>query len=366
MADQENQTQSREQPVSFPALTSRRIFLAVGILVLILIVLLFLSYVIQIVLWVFAAILFAILLHIPADLINSKTPLSARLSFLVSSLLTLLILTLIGWLILPELFNQLSQVFSQLPNFISQTRQNLQQYPIIQNFIDQSLNIRGGLPNVSSVENILGRVSGVFAGALGSIANFLIFIVLALYFAFEPGTYVGGIVRLFPQDLRPRVEENFELVGTALKWWLIGRLFAMLVLGVLVGIGLFVFGIPMALGLAVITGLLSFIPVIGGLIAFIPSAIIALSQGPVSFLYVLAIYAAAQAVENYLLTPLVQRRTVFMAPALALIIQLLMGVLAGPLGVALAYPLAVVGQVLVKKLYIEETLGEETEIIPEV
>ncbi|MGW8250229.1 MAG: AI-2E family transporter, partial [Anaerolineales bacterium] len=167
MADQETHPSRQEQPVSFPALTSRRIFLAVGILVLILIVLLFLSYVIQIVLWVFAAIMFAILLHIPADWISSKTPLSARLSFMVSILLTLLILTLIGWLILPELFNQSSQVFAELPGFISQMRQNLQQYPVIQNFIDQSLNIQGGLPNVGSVENILGRVSGVFSGALG-------------------------------------------------------------------------------------------------------------------------------------------------------------------------------------------------------
>jgi predicted PurR-regulated permease PerM len=63
-------------------------------------------------------------------------------------------------------------------------------------------------------------------------------------------------------------------------------------------------------------------------------------------------------VESYLVTPLVQQRTIFSPPALILTAQMLMGVLLGGIGVILAVPLFAVIQVLVKMLYIEDTLGE--------
>ncbi|MEJ2746072.1 MAG: AI-2E family transporter, partial [bacterium] len=85
----------------------------------------------------------------------------------------------------------------------------------------------------------------------------------------------------------------------------------------------------------------------------IPAALIAVTQGPVIFVYVLLLYCGAQMVETYFLTPLIQQRAVSMPPALGLVAQLLMGVLAGPLGVALAFPIAVVALVLVKKLHVE-------------
>jgi predicted PurR-regulated permease PerM len=160
------------------------------------------------------------------------------------------------------------------------------------------------------------------------------------------------------------VREILNTIGEALKWWLIGRLVAMLILGLLVGIGLALLRVPLALSLGMITGLVSFVPIIGSVLAIIPAGLIALSQGPLKLLYVLFLYAGAQGVETYLLTPLVQRRTALMAPALALLLQLLMGILIGPLGIALAYPLAVVGQVLIKKLYLEDVLGESVDIVP--
>jgi predicted PurR-regulated permease PerM len=79
---------------------------------------------------------------------------------------------------------------------------------------------------------------------------------------------------------------------------------------------------------------------------------------------VLLLYGAAQGVETYLLTPFIQRKTVLMPPAIALIIQLFMGILTGPLGIALGYPIAVVGQVLIKTTYIEDVLDEPVKIMP--
>jgi predicted PurR-regulated permease PerM len=73
---------------------------------------------------------------------------------------------------------------------------------------------------------------------------------------------------------------------------------------------------------------------------------------------VILLYSGIQGVESYLVTPLVQQRTIFSPPALILTAQMLMGVLLGGIGIILAVPLFAVIQVLVKMLYIEDTLGE--------
>jgi predicted PurR-regulated permease PerM len=116
----------------------------------------------------------------------------------------------------------------------------------------------------------------------------------------------------------------------------------MAVLGTLVGIGLYLLSVPIALTLGIMTGVLSFIPILGGILAAIPSILVALTQGNDVLLKVVLLYVGAQVLESNLLTPLVQQRAVSLPPVLALMSQLLLGALAGALGLALAVPLAVV------------------------
>jgi predicted PurR-regulated permease PerM len=130
---------------------------------------------------------------------------------------------------------------------------------------------------------------------------------------------------------------------------------------VLTGLGLWLVGIPLAWTLGLIAGLLDFVPNIGPLIGFLPAFLLAMAMGPTKALWVAVVYVLVQTIEGYLVTPLVQKRAVDLPPALTITGQLLMGVLAGPLGVLLATPLLAVGMVLVKILYVEETLGDEME-----
>ncbi len=85
-----------------------------------------------------------------------------------------------------------------------------------------------------------------------------------------------------------------------------------------------------------------------------PALLIALGQGSDSAVYVAVLYLAVQSVESYTVTPLIQQRTVSLPPALTIVAQLLMGVFAGALGLAMATPLAAVLLVLVRKLYVED------------
>jgi predicted PurR-regulated permease PerM len=100
------------------------------------------------------------------------------------------------------------------------------------------------------------------------------------------------------------------------------------------------------------------VPTIGSTLAIVPPFLLGLSDSFITAIYVVIFYLAIQMVESYMITPLVQRQTVSLPPALTVTAQVLMGVLAGALGVAMATPLAAVILVLVRMLYIEDGLGD--------
>lgn len=132
----------------------------------------------------------------------------------------------------------------------------------------------------------------------------------------------------------------------------------MMVVGLLTALGLWLLGLPSALLLGLLTGLLTFVPTIGSTLAIVPPFLLGLSDSFITAIYVVIFYLAIQLVESYMITPLVQRQTVSLPPALTVTAQVLMGVLAGALGVAMATPLAAVILVLVRMLYIEDSLGD--------
>lgn len=116
---------------------------------------------------------------------------------------------------------------------------------------------------------------------------------------------------------------------------------------------------PLAFTLALIAGILNFVPYIGPLVSAVPAVLLALLQGPQVALYVALLYLGAQTIESYVLTPLVQQRAISLPPALTLSAQTLLGVLLGILGVVLATPLAAITLVVIRKLYVEDALGDK-------
>lgn len=144
----------------------------------------------------------------------------------------------------------------------------------------------------------------------------------------------------------------FDEVAYTLRWWLLGQLVPIVVLGVSTMIGLSIMHIPLALTLGLFTATMIFIPYVGALLSEIPAVLVALMYGKA--VKVLIFYLAVHCAEAYVLTPLAQRRSVRLPPALTLLSQLLMWTLAGLLGVAMATPLAATALVLIRKLYVKE------------
>ncbi len=131
------------------------------------------------------------------------------------------------------------------------------------------------------------------------------------------------------------------------------------VIGMFIGLGLGLLKVPLALALAILAGLLTFIPYLGPILSAVPAVLFALTKSSALALYVVLLYVGVQAIESYLLEPIVQRKTVHLPPALTIFSQVVLGVLVGGLGVALASPLMAAALVAVNMLYIQDVQGDK-------
>ena len=195
----------------------------------------------------------------------------------------------------------------------------------------------------------------------GLLALFVV-LVTGIYLAAAPRMYVEGVVMLAPHARRRRYREVMARLAYVLRWWMIGQLIPMVVIGVLTAVGLKVIGVPMWLFLGLLAALFNFIPNFGPLISGVPAFLLALADSPTKAMWVVALYIFAQSLEGYVLTPLVQRRAVELPPALLILFQVLAGLLLGALGVVLAAPLLAVVVVAIKMLYVEDVLGDEVKV----
>jgi predicted PurR-regulated permease PerM len=187
---------------------------------------------------------------------------------------------------------------------------------------------------------------------------------VGLYCAAEPEVYTEGLLRLVPIDRRPRAREVLAALGYNVRWWILGQIFAMICVGLITGIGLWIADAPLALSLALLAAILEIIPSVGPVLWVIPASLVALTGGTTQVVHVLIIYAVTHAVESYILIPLVQRRVVFLPPAVSILAVVLLGLLAGVLGLVVAAPLALVAMLLVKMLYVEDRLGDHSLRVP--
>jgi len=193
---------------------------------------------------------------------------------------------------------------------------------------------------------------------LGGLATLFVLVVTSLYFAISPMLYVDGVVRLFPLQYRPRARHVMLDIGSTLRWWSLGQLIDMIVVGVLSGIGLALLGVPLALSLGVVAGLFTFVPYFGAIAAAVPAMLVALTISWQTSLWALVIFLVCHGIEGYVISPLVQRRTVDLPPALTILSMTVLGTIFGPLGVILGTPLAAVLLVTVREAYVAEVLHD--------
>jgi predicted PurR-regulated permease PerM len=191
------------------------------------------------------------------------------------------------------------------------------------------------------------------ATVFGGIADVILVLFLALYFAVDPNAYRHGFLLLLPAAAREKVGRALDASGKALRAWLGGQLLSMLAVGVLTALGLWIVGVPMAIPLGILSAILDFVPFVGPLLAAIPGLLVAFSQGPEVAVYAALVYFAVQFAEGHVILPMVQKWAVQLPPVLGLLSIVAFGLVFGVMGVLFAMPLTVVTVVLVQKLWID-------------
>ncbi|NMG65948.1 AI-2E family transporter [Azoarcus indigens] len=303
----------------------------------------------DVVLLVFAGMLLAIFLRGFTDALRRATGLPDMVAFVAVVLALLALLALGGLFLGAEAATQFEQLGPRTREAWDKMLAAINSYEWGRALLNER-NLRAMMPEN---QEWLTQLGGLFSTTVGAIGGFLIVVFIGLYGAADPGTYQRGFLALFPRGNRERASEVMDEVGHTLRWWLIGTFVKMTVVGVSVSIGLWLLGMPLALALGLIAFVLDFVPYIGPALAAFPALLVALAMSPTDALYVGLLYLGVQAAENYIVSPLVDLRSVDLPPALAIAAQVLLGALLGALGVVFATPLAATGMVLVRTLYVE-------------
>ena len=216
----------------------------------------------------------------------------------------------------------------------------------------------GGGPSSQGLAGIAGYLFGFVGSTVEIVVYVLLALFIAIYIATEPELYHRGLMHLFPHRARARVGEVLTQIASVLRKWLVTQLIAMLVLAVVWAIALSVLGVKAALALAVIAGILEFVPTIGPTMAVIPALAMAALDSPGKALSVLIVYLVIQGFEANVLIPMLMNRRISLPPALTIVTQALMTLAFGFLGLMVAVPLLAAVLVPIKLLYVEDVVGD--------
>lgn len=335
---------------------SRRVWIAAGVTVTALAGMLLLWFSFEILLIAFAGLLLALFFSLPANWLCRHSFLSQRWSLLVVLVVFVGLLVAFSLNFALSISQEFAQLAEVLPGALEGLEQWLRSWPFGAQLIDQ---IEQNQPVRRIIDDWSARVSSLFTTAFGMLFNAVVILFIGLFVAFEPSLYRGGLIRLVAPPRREGAAELLVAIGHKMSWWLVGRLVSMATVGLLAGIGLWLLGIPMALSLGLLAGLLSFIPFLGPIFGAVPALLVAFTQDVTAMLHVGLLYAGIQALEGYLVTPLVQREAVSIPPGLLLVVQVWLGLFAGLMGLLLAEPLIVLAMVLVQRLYVKGWLERD-------
>lgn len=309
----------------------------------------------HIVVLAFAAVLVSIIFLSLAALLRRVLPVPEKLSLLLSVLMVFALFGFAFWLFGSEVMAQARTIQETLPNALQAVQGYAESYGLGEE-------LQGAVREFGGMQSAASQL-GSFAMTLGGgLTDALLVIVGGIYFAVQPELYRIGLIKLAPGHARSLVATALEDSATALRLWLVGQLVSMVVIGVLTGLGLWLLGVPSALALGLLAGLLEFVPYVGPILAALPAILLALTVSPELALWTALLYLLLQQVEGNLLQPIVQQRAVDLPPALLLFMLVAGASLFGWTGILIATPLTVVLFVLVKRLYVREALNTNTPI----
>ncbi|MET0705694.1 MAG: AI-2E family transporter [Tardiphaga sp.] len=207
------------------------------------------------------------------------------------------------------------------------------------------------LPSASAFASsggaIVSQTLKILLGTVSALGNFFIVLFLGLSFAAQPSVYRKGLLHLTPAQYRAPMTVIVDRVSDTLERWLIAQMITMVAVGAVTWLGLMLIGIPSAFILGVQAGLLAFIPTVGALMGGLIVVLASLASGWVAAASAFVLFLGVHAMESYVLTPILQRQALDIPPATLFAFQILLGVVFGVWGLALALPVLAIVKVVI-------------------
>ena len=207
------------------------------------------------------------------------------------------------------------------------------------------------LPSAGAIASsggaIVSQTLKLLLGTVSAVGNFFIVLFLGLTFAAQPSVYRKGLLFMVPARHRVRATVIIDRIGETLERWLIAQIITMAAVFLVTWIGLSLIGIQSSFILGIQAGLLTFIPTVGALVAGLIVVLASLASGWVAAASAFVLFLGIHALESYILTPILQRQALEIPPATLFAFQILLGVVFGIWGLALALPLMAIAKVMI-------------------
>jgi predicted PurR-regulated permease PerM len=345
MADKSND----KKELSYTA----KVWHTIAIIALFVVVILVIRVAFNVLLMALAGALIAVYFHGLGDTIQRRTKLNRRWAMVISIAGSFIILGVLLWFMGTKIQVQVAELSNKLPATINTAKAKLAENPLGQKVLDSF--------SGNNSQQMLTTAQSFFTTGFGVLGDLYIILFLGIFFTANPSLYKNGILLLVPEDKKQLGKEVMDRISLSLKGWLKGMLLSMVLITILIIIGLSIVGVPIALALALITGILEIVPNFGPLIAMIPGVLLAFTISPNTAIIVALLYIVSQTIVANIVTPLIQKKMINLPPALTLISQLVMGVVSGALGIILAVPLLAITFILVDELYVKKINPGEPE-----
>ena len=207
---------------------------------------------------------------------------------------------------------------------------------------------------VTSAGQALSYISQ--AARAGFIA--IVILVLVFYWTLDGPRIIQSFLLLVPQDQRESISELLSSMETKVGSYIAGQGLLCLIIGMLSLVAYLIVGLPNALVLALLAGVLEALPMIGPLLGAIPAALVALSIGPDKLIWIIVTTIVIQQLENSLLVPRIMRKAVGVNPFVTLLAIFAFSSLFGIAGALMAIPMAAIIQLLLERFVFHQTAAE--------
>ena len=337
-----------ERAIRFPV---RTVFVVLGIVIGVFALLQVLLITRQVLTWILVALFLAIALSPAVDWLQEHGIRRRGYAVALTSLGVAGVIGLIGWLVVPQLVDQVNEFAQKVPDYIDDLTKGRGRFGFLETKYHIVERIREAVAEggASKVFGLSGTAISITKGVVTIVAAVITIIALTYFMLLEGPTWLNRFYSLFSPATERRLRGIFGDIAKAVGGYVTGNLFISIVAGITSGLMLWIVGVEFALALGLLVALLDLVPLVGATIAaIIVTTVTFLStDGIWPGLIVLIFFIVYQQIENHLLQPLVYGRTVQLSPLIVLMAVLIGASLAGVLGALGAIPIAGTIQVLV-------------------